>query len=160
MISDSDPDLFIPVGFRGGIQDQATGLVHFNTRSTLSSPLNSKIVSGKPPIGDEESSDQFFEGSDYDPRIGQWASPGIAELVNHGATPFYPYQIADPVNLHPLYNHMTKTSSWLEALGFELNNVAPDPQIASRQKVRYRIDFSSSICNSYISAITTRVCLP
>ena len=136
-ISDSDPYTSIPIGFRGGIQDQDTGLVHFNTRAALSSPLISKIVSGKPPISDEKSSDQFFEGFDYDPQIGQWTSSGIYELVHSEATPFYPYQITDPVNSHPLYNHMTKTSSWLEALGFELNNVAPDPQIASRQKVRH-----------------------
>ena len=109
--------------------------MHFHHRYDLSSPLVAKITAGKLPINDEESSDKFYEGADYDPLIGQWTSPGISDLVNAEVTPFYPYQIIDSVNPHPLYNHMTRTSNWLEALGFELNNVAPDPQIASRQKV-------------------------
>uniref|UniRef100_H2YAD5 Uncharacterized protein n=1 Tax=Ciona savignyi TaxID=51511 RepID=H2YAD5_CIOSA len=90
-----------------------------------------------------------FKGGIYDVTTGlvrfpdrdvigsRFTSSGIADLADPRASgvPFMEYQVIDPVNLVPVYNHMTDTPSWLSSLGFKLNNVAPDPQIASRQKV-------------------------
>uniref|UniRef100_H2YAD0 EGF-like domain-containing protein n=1 Tax=Ciona savignyi TaxID=51511 RepID=H2YAD0_CIOSA len=89
-----------------------------------------------------------FKGGIYDVTTGlvrfpdrdvigsRFTSSGIADLADPRASgvPFMEYQVIDPVNLVPVYNHMTDTPSWLSSLGFKLNNVAPDPQIASRQK--------------------------
>lgn len=50
------------------------------------------------------------------------------------------FQIWDPVNPEPPYDQMTRVSSWLEALGFKLQNVAPDPKINERQKDRSSVE--------------------
>jgi hypothetical protein len=67
VLYDSNPSIFVPLGFRGGIQDPDTGLVHFHNRNALTSRLVAKITAGRLPINDEESSDKFYEGADYDP---------------------------------------------------------------------------------------------
>ena len=119
--------------------------MHFNERNELFATVLSTVSSAKFNINDGQKSVQFYEGADYDPLIGQWTSPGISNLVNAEVTPFYPYQIIDPVNSHPLYNHMTRTSSWLEALGFQLDNIVPDSHIWFKATV------STTFPNMYVS---------
>ncbi|XP_076799431.1 teneurin-3-like isoform X4 [Clavelina lepadiformis] len=161
VLHDSAPGIHVYIGFRGGIYDVSTGLVHYNDRSMLELMNNPRIISAK-PLGPrpttEESSGKLHEGVEYDALIGQFTSSGIVSLSKLGTrtAPLKMYQVADPVNPLPKYNHMTDITSWLDALGFELQNVAPDPQIASRQK-----DKSSAECqlshhlSSYMNLQTT-----
>jgi len=130
-----------------------TELYHFHDRSVLA-PLHRPKISSAKPLGlgfsNEEKSTKLFEGADYDPMTGQFTSSGIKSLTKLDVTsfPLRLYQVNDPVNLHPKYDHMTDTKSWLNALGFKLQNVAPDPQIASRQKVSYEDVFNHSfVCS-------------
>ena len=127
--------MYVPIGFRGGIYDPDTGLVHFHERNSLAPPSISSPKTDRFYTGQQPNSNKFYEGADYDPLIGQWTSPGISDLLNAQVTPFYPYQIIDPVNSHPLYSYMTITSSWLDALGFEINNVVHNPQMTFRKNV-------------------------
>ena len=136
MISDSNPRLYVPFGFQGGIYDSGTKLVHFNDRRMISSPAIPTF--NKNSFKEREWSEDFtfYEGAEYDPAIGQWTSSSIADLKNAEINPFYPYQVIDPINLYPLYKSLTKTSSWLEALGFRMNNVAVNFQMSNQLKVK------------------------
>uniref|UniRef100_H2YAD4 EGF-like domain-containing protein n=1 Tax=Ciona savignyi TaxID=51511 RepID=H2YAD4_CIOSA len=113
-----------------------------------------------------------FKGGIYDVTTGlvrfpdrdvigsRFTSSGIADLADPRASgvPFMEYQVIDPVNLVPVYNHMTDTPSWLSSLGFKLNNVAPDPQIASRQKLHQPTDFDSVGAGTYQKKHPTKHC--
>lgn len=141
IIYDSAPSLYLAIGFRGGIYDVATDLVRFTDRTILSPLFSARITNDVVLEGrstTEQDSWQLHNPVDYDALTGQFTSSGIARLKNIGSFPvaFAEYQVQDPVNAAPVYKHMTDTSSWLDALGFQLKNVAPDPQIASRQKVK------------------------
>ena len=141
VIFDSNPGLILHIGFRGGIYEADTKLVHFLDRNVLA-PLSRPEISSAMPLGlgfsSEGKSTKLFDGADYDSLSGQFTSSGIKSLTKLDVTslPLRLHQVNDPVNLHPKNVHMTDTKSWLDALGFKLQNVAPDPQLASRQKVR------------------------
>ena len=140
IIFDSNPGLILHVGFRGEIYDPTTRLLHFHNRDVLTPQKRSEISSAEPlGVGgrSEEKSFRIFYGVDYDPRIAQFTSSAVKfiPLTGAGSFPMRLYQVNDAVNLSPYLDHMTDTRSWLNALGFKLQNVAPDPQIARRQKV-------------------------
>ena len=125
--------MYLPVGYHGAIHDPDTGLVHFNRREELSSSM--LATSTKTKTADKFMSIDFYDGAEYDPAIGQWTSSSIADLKNAEINPFYPYQVIDPINFHPLFKSLTKTSSWLEALGFQLDNIVPDSNILFQANV-------------------------
>ncbi|XP_078481639.1 teneurin-3 isoform X2 [Ciona intestinalis] len=146
VIFDSLPSIRLVIGFKGGIYDVTTGLVRFPDRDVIDPRLTIGINTGTSTNrkrSTEESSGKIHHGVEYDALIGQFTSSGLEGLADKRASgvPFLEYQVTDPVNQIPVYNHMTDTQSWLSSLGFKLNNVAPDPQIASRQK-----DKSSAEC--------------
>ena len=133
VLHESNKNFYFPFGFRGGVYDRDTGLIHFSDIS-LATP-NPQPLDNQQTI--RLSSNQMFNGVDYLPEIGQTTIPNINWLMkdNIKAFPFKPYQLSNPTNqITPDY-HMTKVTDWLEKLGFKLNNVVPDIQITSRQKV-------------------------
>ena len=144
-MADSKPSFYFPFGYRGGVHDTQTGLTHFGDISLLAPNLN--------PVFSERSDDdlstaaamvlekkQEFVGVDYDPSVGQTTAANIEWLrsSNSHAFSFSPYQLRTPTNQIAADYHMTKVTGWLGKLGFKLNNVVPDIQITSRQKVSSR----------------------
>ena len=157
MYFDSNPYFVLHIGYRGGIYDADTGLVHFIDRDQLAPLSRPQISSAKPlgpGFGTKEKSIQLYSGVDYDPAIGQFTSSGIKRIIqlDVSSLPLRLYQVNDPVNLSPKYNHMTDTRSWLSALRFKLQNVAPDPHIATRQKVR-------KLCNKQFVVLAAQICV-
>lgn len=75
------------IGYRGGIYDSATELVHFAERSMIQQRTNGDKV--RDPNG-------FFEGVDYDPLIAQTTTPDYSVLLRKREKmpqPFKPYQV-------------------------------------------------------------------
>lgn len=56
------------------------------------------------------------------------------EMLNNVIQHVITAQMTDFVNVVPPYDQMTHVSNWLDALGFKLQNVAPDPKTDVRQK--------------------------
>lgn len=134
-VYDSNEHLQIVLGYRGGIYDPDTRLVHFADRSMVqqSTKFKQQNLAGT----------QYFSGVDYDPAIGQMATPDYSVLLGKRERipkPLKDYQIWDPVNPVPPYDQMTRVNSWLDALGFKLQNVAPDPKIDDRQKDKSSVE--------------------
>lgn len=75
IVYDSNPYLYLPVDFCGGLLDQVTSLVHM---------ANGKV---------------------YDPLIGQWMSPLWENLIERIHTPsqlhLYRFNGNDPINVRP-----------------------------------------------------------
>lgn len=81
IVYDSNPYLYLPVDFCGGLLDQVTSLVHM---------ANGKV---------------------YDPLIGQWMSPLWENLIEriHNPTQLHLYRFNgnDPINVRPQYKKPT-----------------------------------------------------
>ncbi|PSN55675.1 Teneurin-a [Blattella germanica] len=99
IVYDSNPYLYLPVDFCGGLLDQVTSLVH--------------MPSGKV----------------YDPLIGQWMSPMWEGVLDRVANPaqlhLYRFNGNDPINVRRNPQHLTNHQSWLTLLGYNLQNLAP-----------------------------------
>ncbi|KAJ9586714.1 hypothetical protein L9F63_019697, partial [Diploptera punctata] len=99
IVYDSNPYLYLPVDFCGGLLDQVTSLVH--------------MPSGKV----------------YDPLIGQWMSPMWEGVLDRVANPvqlhLYRFNGNDPINVRRNPQHLTDHQSWLTLLGYNLQNLAP-----------------------------------
>ncbi|XP_023702268.1 teneurin-a isoform X2 [Cryptotermes secundus] len=99
IVYDSNPYLYLPVDFCGGLLDQVTSLVH--------------MPSGKV----------------YDPLIGQWMSPMWEGILDRVANPshlhLYRFNGNDPINVRHRPRHLTDHQSWLSLLGYNLQNLAP-----------------------------------
>ncbi|XP_017766143.1 PREDICTED: teneurin-a [Eufriesea mexicana] len=101
IVYDSNPYLYLPVDFCGGLLDQVTSLVHMP---------NGKV---------------------YDPLIGQWLSPLWENVLDRVATPthlhLYRFNGNDPINVRHADrpNLPTDHISWLLHLGYDLKNLAP-----------------------------------
>ncbi|XP_018334333.1 teneurin-a isoform X2 [Agrilus planipennis] len=99
IVYDSNPYLYLPVDFCGGILDQVTSLVHMP---------NGKV---------------------YDPLIGQWMSPIWENVLDRVATPthlhLYRFNGNDPINVRHNRNPPIDHLSWLKIMGFNFKNLAP-----------------------------------
>ncbi|XP_067634539.1 teneurin-a isoform X3 [Eurosta solidaginis] len=99
IVYDSNPYLFLPIDFCGGILDPVTALVH---------------------MGD---------GRVYDPLIGQWMSPNWEDVSNRIITPtkvhLYRFNGNDPINVGHDRNYPADFSSWMKTLGFSVSNLIP-----------------------------------
>lgn len=72
-VHDSNEHLQIVIGYRGGLYDPDTRLVHFADRSMIqqSAKFDRRTLVGKP----------FFSGVDFDPAIGQTTTPDYSVLL-------------------------------------------------------------------------------
>ncbi|XP_033216143.1 teneurin-a [Belonocnema kinseyi] len=101
IVYDSNPYLYLPVDFCGGLLDQVTSLVHMP---------NGKV---------------------YDPLIGQWMSPLWENVLDRLQTPthlhLYRFNGNNPIDVHQTDRHkqLTDHTSWLSNLGYDLNSLAP-----------------------------------
>ncbi|XP_011500847.1 PREDICTED: teneurin-a isoform X2 [Ceratosolen solmsi marchali] len=101
IIYDSNPYLYLPVDFCGGLLDQITTLVHMP---------NGKV---------------------YDPLIGQWMSPLWENVLDRLQKPthlhLYRFNGNDPVDVRrsSKNNLPTDHTSWLSNLGYDLKSLAP-----------------------------------
>ncbi|XP_054267852.1 teneurin-a-like isoform X4 [Macrosteles quadrilineatus] len=107
IVYDSNPYLYLPVDFCGGLLDQVTSLVH---------------MSG---------------GKVYDPLIGQWMSPMWEDVLNRVTNPrqlhLYRFNGNDPINVGQAQRHLADEESWLSRLGYDLSSLAP--QLSKQQGV-------------------------
>ncbi|XP_046486280.1 teneurin-a isoform X2 [Neodiprion pinetum] len=101
IVYDSNPYLYLPVDFCGGLLDQVTALVHMP---------NGKV---------------------YDPLIGKWMSPLWENVLDRVATPthlnLYRFNGNDPINVRHTsqQNQPTEHLTWLSHLGYDLKSLAP-----------------------------------
>ncbi|XP_050491043.1 teneurin-a isoform X4 [Bombus huntii] len=101
IVYDSNPYLYLPVDFCGGLLDQVTSLVHMP---------NGKV---------------------YDPLIGQWMSPLWENVLDRVDTPthlhLYRFNGNDPIDVRHTDrpNQPTDHISWLSHLGYDLKSLAP-----------------------------------
>ncbi|XP_016839726.1 teneurin-a isoform X5 [Nasonia vitripennis] len=101
IVYDSNPYLYLPVDFCGGLLDQITSLVHMP---------NGKV---------------------YDPLIGQWMSPLWENVLDRLQTPthlhLYRFNGNDPIDVRrsSKNNLPTDHTSWLANLGYDLKSLAP-----------------------------------
>nr|CAD7400470.1 unnamed protein product [Timema cristinae] len=99
IVYDSNPYLYLPVDFCGGLLDKVTSLVHMP---------NGKV---------------------YDPLIGQWMSPMWEGVLDRVANPthlhLYRFNGNDPINVRRNPQHLTDHQSWLTLLGYDLRSLAP-----------------------------------
>ncbi|XP_043269073.1 teneurin-a isoform X3 [Venturia canescens] len=101
IVYDSNPYLYLPVDFCGGLLDQVTSLVHMP---------NGKV---------------------YDPLIGQWMSPLWENVLDRVATPthlhLYRFNGNDPIDVRHTDKHSQPKDhiSWLSHLGYDLKSLAP-----------------------------------
>lgn len=99
IVYDSNPYLYLPIDFCGGLLDQVTTLVHMP---------NGKV---------------------YDPLIGQWMSPNWENVVDRVATPtklhLYRFNGNDPVNIGHDRNFPASYSAWMKLMGFSIRNLMP-----------------------------------
>ncbi|XP_015016509.2 teneurin-a isoform X2 [Drosophila mojavensis] len=99
IVYDSNPYLYLPIDFCGGILDQVTTLVH---------------------MGD---------GRVYDPLIGQWMSPDWQRVAERIITPtrlhLYRFNGNDPINVGQERHYPADFASWLRTLGYNVGNLMP-----------------------------------
>ncbi|XP_060532128.1 teneurin-a isoform X2 [Cylas formicarius] len=99
IVYDSNPYLYLPIDFCGGILDQVTSLVHMP---------NGKI---------------------YDPLIGQWMSPLWENVLERVATPtqlhLYRFNGNDPINMGVDRDRPKDHLDWMEKIGVNLKSLAP-----------------------------------
>ncbi|XP_037919215.1 teneurin-a isoform X2 [Hermetia illucens] len=99
IVYDSNPYLYLPIDFCGGILDQVTTLVHMH------------------------------DGKVYDPLIGQWMSPNWEDVAQKVITPtkmhLYRFNGNDPINIKHDRNYPPNFSMWMETLGYNLENLVP-----------------------------------
>ncbi|BFG03072.1 teneurin-a [Drosophila madeirensis] len=99
IVYDSNPYLYLPIDFCGGILDQVTTLVH---------------------MGD---------GRVYDPLIGQWMSPDWQRVAERIITPtrlhLYRFNGNDPINVGHERLYPQDFASWMRTLGYNVVNLVP-----------------------------------
>ncbi|XP_033243232.1 teneurin-a isoform X3 [Drosophila miranda] len=99
IVYDSNPYLYLPIDFCGGILDQVTTLVH---------------------MGD---------GRVYDPLIGQWMSPDWQRVAERIITPtrlhLYRFNGNDPINVGHERHYPQDFASWMRTLGYNVGNLVP-----------------------------------
>ncbi|KAJ8912649.1 hypothetical protein NQ315_012725 [Exocentrus adspersus] len=99
IVYDSNPYLYLPIDFCGGILDQVTSLVHMP---------NGKV---------------------YDPLIGQWMSPLWENVLERVPTPtqlhLYRFNGNDPINVGIDRNRPKDHLDWLKKIGQDLKSLAP-----------------------------------
>lgn len=99
IVYDSNPYLYLPVDFCGGLLDQVTSLVHMP---------NGKV---------------------YDPLIGQWMTPLWENILDRVSQPthlhLYRFNGNDPINEHQSKDRPTDYTSWLGRMGYDLRSLAP-----------------------------------
>ncbi|XP_071056324.1 teneurin-a isoform X2 [Onthophagus taurus] len=99
IVYDSNPYLYLPVDFCGGLLDQVTSLVHMP---------NGKV---------------------YDPLTGQWMSPLWENVLERVATPtqlhLYRLNGNDPINVQINRERPKDHLDWLNRMGYNLKNLAP-----------------------------------
>ncbi|XP_037070344.1 teneurin-m-like, partial [Pollicipes pollicipes] len=91
-VSNSWPELYLPVGFCGGLWDAVTELLHMPG------------------------------GRVYDPLVGQWLAPDVDGLLSNLMNPrklhLYRFNGNDPINVRPRDVTPTDEAGWLERLGY------------------------------------------
>ncbi|KAG8234383.1 hypothetical protein J437_LFUL015147, partial [Ladona fulva] len=100
IVYDSNPYLYLPIDFCGGLLDQVTSLVHMPG------------------------------GKVYDPLIGQWMTPQWEDVLDRLAKApthlhLYRFNGNDPINVKKRSRLPTDHLSWLELLGYDLKSLAP-----------------------------------
>ncbi|KAH8289150.1 hypothetical protein KR054_001033 [Drosophila jambulina] len=99
IVYDSNPYLYLPIDFCGGILDQVTTLVH---------------------MGD---------GRVYDPLIGQWMSPDWQRVAERIITPtrlhLYRFNGNDPINVGHERHYPQDFAAWMKTLGYNVGNLVP-----------------------------------
>lgn len=98
IVYDSNPYLYLPIDFMGGILDPVTSLVHMP---------NGKV---------------------FDPLIGLWMSPNWENTIDRVSSPTklhqYRFSGNDPIN-PTLSSHSTNSLSWLKLMGYDLGKMLP-----------------------------------
>ncbi|XP_023248034.1 teneurin-a [Copidosoma floridanum] len=123
IVYDSNPYLYLPVDFCGGLLDQITTLVHMP---------NGKV---------------------YDPLIGQWMSPLWENVLDRLQTPthlhLYRFNGNNPIDVQRSSesNLPTDYTSWLSNLGYDLKSLAPQlfPESLPSSLVPPALESSGSI---------------
>uniref|UniRef100_A0A8D8XG00 Tenascin-like protein n=1 Tax=Cacopsylla melanoneura TaxID=428564 RepID=A0A8D8XG00_9HEMI len=99
IVYDSNPYIYLPIDFCGGLLDQVTSLVHMP---------NGKI---------------------YDPLIGQWMSPQWENILDRLYSPrhLHPYRFNgnDPINAKIDTRDITDERLWLSKVGYSLSSLVP-----------------------------------
>nr|XP_018915751.1 PREDICTED: teneurin-a isoform X2 [Bemisia tabaci] len=99
IVYDSNPYLYLPIDYCGGLLDQVTSLVHMS---------NGKV---------------------YDPLIGQWMSPTWKDVLSRVTSPrhihLYRFNGNDPVNVNHQKLDLTDETGWLSKLGYNIKSLAP-----------------------------------
>ncbi|XP_063706613.1 teneurin-a isoform X5 [Culicoides brevitarsis] len=99
IVYDSNPYLYLPIDFCGGILDQVTSLVHMP---------NGKV---------------------YDPLIGQWMSPNWEDVVARVSEPtklhLYRFNGNDPINIDHDRNPPIDNFAWLKLMGYRAESLMP-----------------------------------
>lgn len=147
IVYDSNPYLYLPIDFCGGLLDQVTTLVHMP---------NGKV---------------------YDPLIGQWMSPNWENVVDRVATPtklhLYRFNGNDPVNIGHDRNFPASYAEWMKLMGFSIRNLMPQietplweqqtiwggemlPSIISQQSKRDEYDIPATTVESGFLAHLSR----
>ncbi|XP_038105737.1 teneurin-a isoform X4 [Culex quinquefasciatus] len=99
IVYDSNPYLYMPIDFCGGILDQVTSLVHMP---------NGKV---------------------YDPLIGQWMTPNWENVDQRISNPtrlhLYRFNGNDPINHHHTRDHPKDHLAWIKLVGYDINSLVP-----------------------------------
>ncbi|XP_050530422.1 teneurin-a isoform X1 [Daktulosphaira vitifoliae] len=106
IVYDSNPYLYLPIDYCGGLLDQVTSLVHMP------------------------------DGKVYDPLVGQWMSPQWEGMLSKATEPqqlhLYRFNGNDPINVAPTRQYLKDEKHWLSLVGYDLNSVMPQmPQSIS-----------------------------
>nr|XP_029713903.1 teneurin-a isoform X3 [Aedes albopictus] len=99
IVYDSNPYLYMPIDFCGGVLDQVTSLVHMP------------------------------DGKVYDPLIGQWMTPNWENVDRRIDNPtrlhLYRYNGNDPINRYHTRDHPKNRLEWLKLLGYNIQSLIP-----------------------------------
>uniref|UniRef100_A0A1I8NSP3 Uncharacterized protein n=1 Tax=Stomoxys calcitrans TaxID=35570 RepID=A0A1I8NSP3_STOCA len=99
IVYDSNPYLYLPIDFCGGILDQVTTLVH------------------------------MADGRVYDPLIGQWMTPNWENVAERIPTPtkmhLYRFNGNDPINVGHDRNYPASFTKWMKTIGYNVENLVP-----------------------------------
>ncbi|CAO1418145.1 unnamed protein product [Diamesa hyperborea] len=99
IVYDSNPYLYLPIDFYGGILDPVTSLVHMP---------NGKV---------------------YDPLVGLWMTPNWENTVDRVETPTklhqYRFNGNDPINMNDERSQPFNFLDWIKLMGYDLKNMVP-----------------------------------